>query len=44
MGKNVEWRGKKTEAKLFTIANVILVFRAGDLVCTDELECPFALK
>ncbi len=39
MGKNVEWRGQKAEAKLFE--NVILIFRARDLVSFDELQCPF---
>lgn len=41
MGKNVEWRGGKIEAHLFKLENIILVFRAGDLVYFDELESPF---
>lgn len=45
MGKNVEWsREKKAEAKLFTLEKIILVFRAGDLVFADELECLVLVK
>ncbi len=36
--------GKKIAAKLLTLENVILIFRAGDLMYLDELKCPFELK
>lgn len=42
--KMLSGEGKKIQAKLFKLENVILVFGAGDLVCFDELECPFGLK
>lgn len=35
-------RGKKRLAKM--LENIILIHRAGDLMCIDELECPIWLK
>lgn len=33
--------GGKIAAKLFTLENVILVLRAGDIMYLDELKCPY---
>lgn len=37
-------KGKKVEARLFMLENVILIFRSGELVGADELERPFPVE